>query len=80
MEELNQLKKDLVELTEWRERQESKQLRFPIEIGSKNVIHRNLLVPTGIEITPTGLLRSPFKVIEVMINGEKYWLNVAGKY
>ena len=78
-EELSKLKPQIEALEEYRRQKEGQQISFPLDGESKTVLRKDLLVPTGNEIRPQGLLSAPFYSIEVNLNGTLYWIRASGK-
>lgn len=78
-EELDQLKREVEVIESWRLQREQQQVTFPVDVESQGVLTKDLLVPTGGEVRPTGLLGTPFYSLEVDLNGTIYWLGASGK-
>ncbi len=75
-QEIDAFKKQVADFKAWKESIERQQLRFPIDIKSLDILNKDVLVVTGEEVVPVGLL-SADTAIEIDVNGTKYWLLAA---
>jgi hypothetical protein len=70
-EQIQQLKKDIAELEAYKLGIERQQLTFPLDKKSRDVIEKDLMVPTGKVTYPTTVLTVTAGV-EVVVNGKRY--------
>jgi hypothetical protein len=70
--EISKLKKEILELTRWKEEKEKQQLKFPLDIFSQDIVRDRLFVfADKSDSTVTA-----DKSLGVIINGVKYRINV----
>lgn len=70
---LEELQKQVDELKAWKEQKTRQQFTFPIDTESQNTFQKDMLVFTGQEVTPVGLL-ADLTALEVKVNDNTFWL------
>lgn len=76
---LEQLKKDIQEIQEFKAKLERRQVDFPLDSLSQKVIHKDLPVPTGAIAAPYTLITFD-RLLDVTVNDKKYYLLTSSEY
>lgn len=73
MNELEQLRQQVEEFKQWKAQKEREQITFPLDIGSKRVISKDVMLITGNAIAYADL--PVFETaIEIEVNGMRIWV------
>ena len=72
--EIGQLKRDIAEFEAFRQSIDRQQLTFPLDKKSYDVVHKDVLVPTGNVLIPYFLVNYD-DAIEIIVKGKKYLID-----
>lgn len=72
--EIQQLKKDIAELEAFKAFIERQQLTFPLDKVSQDIVHKDLMVPTGKVTYPADILSYGSDAIEGIAYGKRYFI------
>lgn len=79
MNDIEQIQKDIMEFEIFKESIDRQQVTFPLDKKSIDVVHKDVVVPTGYVIVPFSLATYNDGV-EVEVYGKKYILTMSAPY
>lgn len=66
---LAQLEIRIQEMEDWKELKKRQQLSSPLDKISDDIVHKDMLLPGGVDVSPIGLLTID-SIMNVIINGK----------
>lgn len=79
MNELDQIKKEIADFEAFKTKLENRQIDYPLDVHSRNLIRKDTLVPTGLKVVPVGLGTWDESIV-VKMNEKKYLLETTSAY
>ena len=76
---IEQIKKDIAEFEVYMKKVDKKQLNYPLDALSQQVIHKDLPVPTGGIAVPYSLVTFN-RALDVEVNGKHYYILTTTEY
>lgn len=78
-EDIQKLKDDIAEFDAYKNLLTEEQIQHPLDKTSQDVVHQDILVPTGNVLIPFSQINYN-QAIEVNVNGKKYLLDTSSIY